>query len=326
MAKFKVISNRSAAPVGKLEDDLDALFKLPLTEFTAARNTLAAQLKRSGRRDGADRVKALAKPSISAWAVNQLYWKHREAFDELIASGQRFRQAQASGRAGKVADMREALNERRDALSQLSDLASALLRDAGSNPSPETIHRITTTLEGVSAYPSFPDDARPGRLTRDVDPPGFDSFASLIPSAGGKKTTEEVRSSSKSAPAVSTRRKAEPAGDTRNLKKAHHAKIAAAKVSLQEAKRLLNEERTRLQRLEATQKKANADAKQAERHKRESEERFEQARIAAEAAVRRARDIAAEADDAEKALEEAQRTVEEAAKELERLFQDSPTR
>ena len=71
----------------KLEDDIDALFKLPLAEFTSERNTLAARLKKEGRRNDADRVKLLAKPSISAWAVNQLYWDHREAFDQLMASG-----------------------------------------------------------------------------------------------------------------------------------------------------------------------------------------------------------------------------------------------
>jgi hypothetical protein len=31
----------------KLEDDVDALFRLPLAEFTAARNTLAARLKKA---------------------------------------------------------------------------------------------------------------------------------------------------------------------------------------------------------------------------------------------------------------------------------------
>ena len=34
---------------GKLEDDVEALFRLPLAEFTDARNTLAARLKKSGR-------------------------------------------------------------------------------------------------------------------------------------------------------------------------------------------------------------------------------------------------------------------------------------
>src|SRR6185503_18277067 len=139
-------------PKGKLENDLDALFKLPLSEFIAGRRTLAAELKNSGRRDDAQYVMTQVKPTVSAWAVNQLYWQHREAFDQLIETGQRFRQAQTSGHAGKIADMREALDARRKALSHLSDLATALLRGAGSSPTPEMIHRISTTLEGMSAY------------------------------------------------------------------------------------------------------------------------------------------------------------------------------
>src|SRR5439155_116321 len=72
-----------------LGDDIDALFAVPLTGFTGARNALAARLKQGGRGDEAERVKALGKPSVSAWAVNQLYWKHRKAFDRLIETGQR---------------------------------------------------------------------------------------------------------------------------------------------------------------------------------------------------------------------------------------------
>ena len=73
----------------RLEDEIDALFTLPLAEFTSARNTLATRLKKEGRSHDADRVKLLGKPSISAWTVNQLYWEHRDAFDELIATGKR---------------------------------------------------------------------------------------------------------------------------------------------------------------------------------------------------------------------------------------------
>jgi hypothetical protein len=320
--------NESETKVG-LENDLDVLFRLPVAEFTAARNTLAAQLKKGGRRDESERAKALAKPSITAWAVNQLYWQHREAFNRLIATGQRFRQAQTSSRAGKVADMREALDARREALLHLSDLATVLLRDAGSSPTPETIHRISTTLEALSAYASFSDDVRPGRLTRDVDPPGFDSLASLIPGAGMPKTTKEplrVTSSQKSGHAPGPRRKAESASDTSQFEQTRQAKIAAAKVSLQEARSLLSEERARAQTLEAAQKKANAGVKEAEKHRRETEERFEKARLASEDAIRRARSIAAEADGAMKAVEGARRAVEKAAKELEKLLGDSPAK
>src|SRR6267378_8388622 len=105
---------------GKVNDEIDALFRLPLAEFTGARNTLAARLKKSGRGDDAVLVKTLVKPSISAWAVNQLYWNHREAFDQLIASGEHFHKAQTSRHGGKLADMRGALDARREALTQLS--------------------------------------------------------------------------------------------------------------------------------------------------------------------------------------------------------------
>src|SRR6266436_4872170 len=135
----------------KLDDDIDALFKLPLTEFVGARKELAARLKKSGFVSEAEGVKAVAKTSISSWTMNQLYWRHRDAFDELIATVQRFHKAQV---AGKMVNMREALDTRREALSHLSDLATEALRDAGHNPSLATLRRITTTLEALSAYTS----------------------------------------------------------------------------------------------------------------------------------------------------------------------------
>src|SRR5437660_7992760 len=175
--------------MAKLNDDIDELFKAPLTEFIAARKALAARLKKIGFASEADGVKALAKPSISAWTVNQLYWKHREEFDELIATAPRFRQAQTSG---KMLNMREALDARREALSHLSDLASAILHSAGSNPSLDTLRRISTTLEALSAFASQSDGPTAGRLTHDIDPPGFDSFASFTPSAGTKTRAAET--------------------------------------------------------------------------------------------------------------------------------------
>src|SRR5437867_402370 len=165
----------------KLDDDIDALFRLPLAEFVGARKALAARLKQNGFVSEAEGVKALAKPSISAWTANQLYWRHREAFDELIATGQRFRKAQTSG---KMVNMREALDARREALSRLSDMATEALRDAGHNPSLDTLRRISTTLEALSAYTSLSDGPTFGRLTEDIDPPGFDSLGSFAPSAG----------------------------------------------------------------------------------------------------------------------------------------------
>jgi len=278
----------------KLKDEIDDLFRLPLAQFTSARNALASRLKKEGRANDAERVKLLAKPSVSAWTVNQLYWDHREAFDQLIATGKRFRPSQAS--------MRGSLDARREALVQLSDLATELLLEAGHNPSQDTIHRVTTTLEALSAYALLSDGPAPGRLTGDVDPPGFASLAALM-SGGGASPIKA------GAAAV---RKPTVIADSRKIQQ---AKIAAAKVSLQDAKRSLAAARNKAQTLEAAQKKANAEAKEAEK-------RLEKATAASEDATRHAQTVAATAEEAAQALEEAKRTLAQATKELESLLRE----
>ena len=314
---------------GKVEDDVDALFRLPLAEFTSARNSLAARLKKDGQGNEAIRVKALVKPSITAWAVNQLYWMHREAFDRLIATSQRFRQAQSSLLAGKAADMRGPLEARHEALSELSLHATGLLREAGSNPTPDTIRRITATLEAMSAYASFPDDLAPGRLNHDVDPPGFEALGSFVPGAAIPKRKEEPARviPFRKGTAVTTPRQKEvpsrvvrqPSREVRRIEETRQAKKAAAKASLQDARRVLVQARVELQRAEAAHKKANADAKAKEKQRREAETRFEKATAASADATRRAEGVAAEVEEAAHALQDAERTVEQASKKLESL-------
>jgi hypothetical protein len=301
------------------EEDVDALFSLPLSEFVGARNALVVRLKKAGRGDEADQVKALAKPSISAWAVNQLYRQHRKVFDQLISTGQRFRKAQT---ASKVADIHEALDSRREALSHLSDLTTTLLRDAGHNPSPETVHRVATTLEALSVYASLPGGPALGRLTQDVDPPGFDSLASLMSGAGMPKLTlvpPKAPASTKSAAAARVQPKKVSTGEQRRLEEVRQKRIAAAKGSLQDAKRLLSAAHAREQRAVTAQKKADAEAKATEKQKREAEQRLEKVRSAAAFVNRRAAYATAEVDEAAKALENARRAVEKASEELEAL-------
>ena len=296
-----------------LDDEIDGLFRLPLAEFTSARNTLAARLKKEGRANDADRVKLLAKPSISAWTVNQLYWNHRKAFDQLIASGKRLRPAQKLRVAGKVAGMRDSLDARREALVQLSELATELLHEAGSNSSPDTLRRITTTLEAMSASALLPDGPAPGRLSQDLDPPSFDSLASLMSSAAAIDDEEPE-------PIAPTRK---TATNVKRLEEMRRAKIADAKVSLQDAKRSLTDARARAQSLESVQKKANAEVKEAEKHRREVEQLLEKASEASEAAAQRARSVAEELQEVAKTVDDAKRAVDAATKDLESLLRES---
>src|SRR4029453_5844093 len=137
--------------------ELDALFQLPLDKFTAARNTLAATLKEDGRDARPAQVKALQKPPLSAWVVNQLFWRHRKAFDAFIDAGERVRKAQAT---------------------QLRSAARA--KDAN----------LRTTLAAPLQHPPpfgrHPRAPPGGHLTDDVQPPGFDVLASLTSAKGAR--------------------------------------------------------------------------------------------------------------------------------------------
>jgi hypothetical protein len=307
---------------GKLNDEVDELYQLPLAEFTGARNALAAQLKQSGRANDASLVKALQKPPVSAWAVNQLYWNHRDEFDDLLAAGKRVHKASL---AGKPADLRGSLDARREALSHLADLATSLLSEAGHNPSPDTIRRITTTLEAVSAQAPSADGPTLGRLSQDVDPPGFESLISFMGAGAGTMkniaAASRVAASPKSAAgATDAQRKAREA---RELEQSRQMRIAAAKLALQTAKKSLADARAREQGLEGSQRKVHAEVKEAEKRKREAEDRFKKANAAYEDAARRARSAGDEASEAAKAVEDAKRSVEKATKELESIFRES---
>lgn len=163
---------------------VDTLFSLPLAEFTAARNALAKELKKSNREGDAEAVKALAKPSVSAWAVNQLYWKQRTAFNALLDAGARLGKAHAAQLAGKTADLRTAVTARREALAHLLQLADELLKNGGHGSTPETMRRIQTTLETLSTLSATSEAHRLGRLTEDLGPVGFESLAAWVPAAG----------------------------------------------------------------------------------------------------------------------------------------------
>ncbi len=77
-----------------LQKELDELYKAPLEDFTARRNELVRKLRVSGDRDLAEAVRGLAKPSVAAWAVNQLAFNHPDEVDALMEAGERLRNVQ----------------------------------------------------------------------------------------------------------------------------------------------------------------------------------------------------------------------------------------
>jgi hypothetical protein len=299
-------------------DEFDKLFQVPLTEFTSARNALAAKLKKEGDVAAAERVKTTAKPSVSAWVANQLYWKYRKSFERLIAAGEQFRKAQSAQLSGKTADLRAPLEARREALAELTRQASDILRDTGHPPSPDTMRRVTTTLEALATYGEQAGAPLAGRLTGDVAPPGFEALAALVPRGidrvGQRQAPPRVIpfTHQKSR----TKRKSGDAEDARAAEAERRAREAEVRRELHEAERALMAARKAARRAEVAMKEAAARAKAAEKAKAALEVRFEKLSAAAEAARQDARKVASQAEEAAQAVDDAERAVRSAREKL----------
>ncbi len=112
-----------------LSGDIDALYQGPLSEFTAGRNALEKRVKAEQGKEARAAIKALEKPSVSAWAVNQLYWRYRGEFDRLLRTGDDLRASQQKRMAGRDVDVNAAIDARREALSKLMGRAAAILEE-----------------------------------------------------------------------------------------------------------------------------------------------------------------------------------------------------
>jgi hypothetical protein len=161
--------------VAPVDTRIDELFAGPLAEFTAARNALAKTL--TG--DAAKRVKSLRKPTVVAWAINQLYWHGRRLFDRVVDTGERVRKSQIAALEGKPVDVREATSAHRDAIAAAVKEAERLAARTGSHPSPDALMR---TLEALSLSPTPPEPF--GRLTDELQPAGFEALLGISPKAG----------------------------------------------------------------------------------------------------------------------------------------------
>ena len=197
-------------------DRIDALYREPSSNFIPARNALAAALKREGDAEAADRVKRLAKPSPGAWALNQVYWRERSLFDRMIKAGDALRTLQQRMLAGKAASPRDAMAERQAAVHDVVERAAAFLRQDGNQVTAATRQRLATSADALASYGSDAADYVPGRLSADLDAPGFAALATL----GGAAGLRLVHSAPAAAPprsepargaAVSPRTKAAPA-------------------------------------------------------------------------------------------------------------------
>jgi hypothetical protein len=154
------------AEQGAVED----LYRLPPDEFVAARDAAARELRSAGDRAAADRVRALRKPTVAAWALNQAVRAVPGPADELVAVAQDVREAQERALTGGDATaLREAARRKRDAIQALTAAASRVLTTAGRDARAQAV-AISSTLEAAASDPTVAAVLRAGCIAGDPVP------------------------------------------------------------------------------------------------------------------------------------------------------------
>jgi hypothetical protein len=161
--------------VPAIDSKIDDLYRGPLSEFVSSRNALAKTL--TG--DDAKAVKALAKPTVVPWAVNQVYWHARAAWERVMKSGEKLRKAQIAALEGRTSDVRSATEAHRHAIADAVREAQQLSASSGSTPGTDALSR---TFEALSLATEPPES--PGRLTEALQPAGFEALAGVKPQLG----------------------------------------------------------------------------------------------------------------------------------------------
>jgi len=218
----------------RAERDLDRLYGLPREEFTGARNALVRELQKAGRKEEAEEVRALKKPSVSAWAVNQLARQHPQEVAGLVKAGDALRKAQRDVLAGKKgADVRAESRTQHDLADELVGAGREILEQAGAKATPTTAQRISATLRAASSEPAAAKLLRKGRLSEDVESVGFGPLLHVAPQRR-KVRSRPQRNRARERAAAQKKRKQEAVAQAR--KESTAARKAAEKAA-REAKR-----------------------------------------------------------------------------------------
>jgi hypothetical protein len=285
-----------------LEQEIDRLYQLPLAEFTAARNALA---KQTGGGEAA-RIRALTKPPITAWAVNQLYWQHGEVWNDLIAAAENARKMHRAVLAGRSGDVRAAGKVHEEAVERALKTTLSLLEHADSPATDATRHAIATTLRAL------PADEPPGRLTKALQPAGFELLSS-VPLAPGP--ARPARPAPEPVAAKKAGAGAAPKVDAKALTKARHDAASTAR-ALREAETAARREEFERVRTEREEKRAAEAVDKAREALARAEAELESAEAAAQQAAQMRKAAAKRAAETQEGLTEARDRAEAAAAEL----------
>ncbi|MFL6005225.1 MAG: hypothetical protein ACJ744_03140 [Gaiellaceae bacterium] len=231
-----------------LDEAIDRLYGAALDEFVPERAQLVKELRADGRREDADAVAKLRKPTVAASVLNRLAREHRRDVDLLLDAGHRLREAQAGVLRGAERDAFEkARKQEVDAMRQLLRAAQSL------GASGSTLTQVEQSLRGAAVSEEGRELLARGRFVRPFEAAsGFDVVAGL---AGDAAAAPRRRSPSK---ADERKRAQEELQDAR-------ARLRAAESEARAAGKDVDRLRAELERAESAAEDAEARVDAAQR-------------------------------------------------------------
>jgi hypothetical protein len=297
-----------------IEDAADELYGLPPGDFTRARDERAKQLRADGERDAASEVKKLRRPTVAAWALNQLSRRKRKELDELLSAGEQLRAAQDELLGGgDRSAFQEAAARERDLVARLSVDTTTMASEAGERGA-GLQEKVAETLHAASLDEATAEELRAGRLVKEREAIGGFGAMSLgapPPTRSKSKTRAPAR---KAAPAkkdaeperrAATKQERRAAAEQEQRAAAEREQRAAA---AEQQRRAAAERKQRLAAARTDERHARRDLDAAERAVAHAQERADAAEANAREAAERARTTAERLKEAKRALTGARRT------------------
>jgi hypothetical protein len=317
-----------------VEQAAEELYALPPAEFTRARDERAKALRKDGERDEADAVKALRKPTVAAWALNQLARRQTKGLERMLAAGDELRAAQEELLAGGDRKaFQSAAAKEREQVAKLAGEAAKLAAEAGERATPALQEKIAETLHAAALDPETAEEVRAGRLVREREAiGGFGGMTATAPARGGgaqSKASEPAERSARGAAKQTGRRAPDaaptreaPSGDGRAKRgkatdDAKRRKAASDDAKARKAARDDAERRQRLAAARTEERHARRELDAARRTIDHAETRAEAAQTHAEEANRRAETTAQRLKEARRAEAAARKAHARAARALE---------
>ncbi|MCC4907396.1 transposase [Microbacterium sp. cx-59] len=279
-----------------IEDEADAvaaaLYGLPPTQFTAARN--AAVASASGA--AASTIKAFRKPAVSAWAVNILVREGQLA--EAIELSAALRDAQDDLDAKELTQLGR---QRRQLVASLAKRAADLAQAAGTPLSPSARDAVTQTINAAVVDETVAAAVLTGRLLAPLEAGQLD----------GEAVSEYVAGSAPDGAA----RAASPVRNDLVERRARKAAEEAARTAEHAASAAVRDA-----------ERADARSAKAEEQARSLRARADDLRVALDRAVADAEAAASDAERLRRESAEARSRAGAAAREAERARNAVPWR